>query len=192
VADGGPWAMRRKRRRNGFARGAERGTNIAYCANSDFMEPYEPHEKDFLRGVDCIGVTCVFWCHDGKGKILFHKRSEHCRDEQGRWDPGGGAMEIGETFEECVRREMKEEYDLEPLKIEYVMTKNVLREHGGRKTHWIKNIFWVLVDPAYAKIGEPKKMDAIGWFTTDNLPSPLHSQIPYEVEILKKYLNHET
>jgi hypothetical protein len=37
-----------------------------------------------------------------------------------------------------------------------------------------------------------KKMDEIGLFTMDNLPSPLHSQIPDEVEMLNKYLNHET
>ena len=144
------------------------------------------------RGVDYIGVNCVFWCHDGKGNILFHKRSVNCRDEQGTWDAGGGAMEFGETFEDCVRREVKEEYGLEPLKVEYVGTKNVLRENGGRKTHWIKNLHWVLVDPALAKIGEPTKMDEIGWFAIDRLPSPLHSQIPDEVETVRMYLSWST
>lgn len=100
-------------------------------------------------------------------------------------------MEFGETFEDCVRREMKEEYDLEPIKIEYVYIKNVLRENNGRRTHWIKNLHWVLVDPAQAKIGEPAKMDEIGWFTFQTLPTPLHSQILDEVEILKRYLHHE-
>ncbi len=50
------------------------------------------------KGIDYIGVTCVFYCHDGKGKLLLHKRSENCRDEKGRWDCGGGAMELGETL----------------------------------------------------------------------------------------------
>ena len=141
-----------------------------------------------IRGVDYIGVNCVFWCHDGKGNVLFHKRSKNCRDEQGTWDAGGGAMEFGETFEECVRREVTEEYGTEPLAVEYVATKNVLRENNGRKTHWIKNMHWVLVDPAQAKIGEPHKMDEIGWFTFDTLPIPLHSQVPDELEALRKYL----
>lgn len=143
---------------------------------------------DLKRGVDYIGVNCVFWCHDGKGNILMHKRSAKCRDEQGRWDCGGGAMEFGETFENTVRREVKEEYGVEPLEIQYVETKNVLRENGGTKTHWVKNMHWVLVDRTLVKNNDPEKMDEIGWFALDKLPQPLHSQIGIEVEILKKYI----
>lgn len=40
---------------------------------------------DSRRGVDHIGIACVFFCHDGNGKILLHRRSQFCRDEQGRW-----------------------------------------------------------------------------------------------------------
>ncbi len=42
------------------------------------------------RGFDYIGVTCVFYCYDKKGRLLLHKRSNKCRDEIGRWDAGGG------------------------------------------------------------------------------------------------------
>jgi ADP-ribose pyrophosphatase YjhB (NUDIX family) len=139
-------------------------------------------------GIDHIGVTCAFWCHDGNGRVLLHKRSNKCRDEHGRWDCGGGTMEFGETFEDTVRREVKEEYGVEPLVMDYILTENVLREHDGRKTHWIKNLYWVLVDAEKAINGEPEKMDEIGWFTFDSLPDPLHSQITSEVEILKKFL----
>ncbi len=65
------------------------------------------------RGEDYIGVTCVFFCHDGNGRFLLHKRSEKCRDEQGRWDCGGGSMEHGETFEQAVCRESGEESGVE-------------------------------------------------------------------------------
>lgn len=49
------------------------------------------------QGFDYIGVTTVFYCHDGKGNLLLHKRSQTCRDEKGRWDCGGGALKFGET-----------------------------------------------------------------------------------------------
>ena len=147
--------------------------------------------KDYVRGVDYIGVNCVFFCHDGKGNVLMHKRSQNCRDEKGTWDAGGGAMEFGETFEECVRREMMEEYCIEPITIEYVTTVNVLRENEGKKTHWIKNIHWILVDPTQAKIGEPRKMDEIGWFSLESPPAPPHSQWHTDVAALKKYLKTE-
>ncbi len=40
------------------------------------------------KGIDCIGVCVVYYCHDGKGNLLFTKRSQYARDEQGTWDVG--------------------------------------------------------------------------------------------------------
>ena len=53
---------------------------------------------DLKRGVDYIGVTVNFLVHDGNGRILLQKRSKQCRDEQGRWDIGGGAVEFGGVY----------------------------------------------------------------------------------------------
>lgn len=145
-------------------------------------------KKELARGVDYIGVCCVFWCHDAEGRVLMHKRSNKCRDEQGRWDCGAGSMEFGETFEDTVRREVMEEYGAVALGIQYITTRNVLREHNGQTTHWIKNLHWVLIDPAHVTNKEPEKIDELGWFTLDKLPSPLHSQIILEVGIIKKFL----
>ena len=152
----------------------------------------EYKKSDLRRGVDYIGVNVVFWCHDKEGRVLMQKRSQKCRDEQERWECGGGSMEFGETFESAIRREVMEEFGTEPIEIEYVSTENVLREHDGRRTHWIKNMHWVLVDPEKVRVGDPEKMDEIGWFSLDNLPEPLHSQILLEVKIMKEFLlSHE-
>lgn len=100
-------------------------------------------------------------------------------------------MEFGETFEETVRREVREEYGVEPLEIKYIGTRNVLREHNGKRTHWIKNLHWVLVDPANVVNGDPEKIDEIKWFDFHDLPSPLHSQIGVEVEMIRNFLEKE-
>ncbi len=147
---------------------------------------------DIKRGFDFIGVNCVFWCHDSKNRVLMHKRSDNCRDEKGRWDCGAGSMEFGESFEDTINREVMEEYGVKPLKIEYLTTKNVLRQHNGRKTHWIKNLHWVLVDPKKVKNADPEKIEEIGWFTLDKLPKPLHSQIGIEAGLIKKYLTKKS
>ncbi len=147
------------------------------------------NKNDFKRGIDYIGVNCIFWCHDGKGNLLMHKRSKNCRDEQGRWDCGAGSMEFGETFEETVRREVLEEYGASTKEIKYISSANVLREHNGKKTHWVKNLHWVLVDPKEVKNNEPHKIEEIGWFKLDKLPTPLHSQINIEVQMLKDFLS---
>lgn len=97
-------------------------------------------------------------------------------------------MEFGESFEDTVRREVKEEYGVEPLEITYITTRNVLREHNGQPTHWIKNLHWVRVNRSEVLNAEPEKIDEIGWFTMDDLPEPLHSQIVIEVGLIKNFL----
>lgn len=128
-------------------------------------------------GVDHIGVVCIFVCHDGKGNVLLQRRSANCRDEQGAWDCGGGKLEFGEDFEGAVRREVREEYGAEAHDVVFCGAHNVLRQHNGAPTHWVALTFAARVDPAQVRIGEPDKVDAIGWFTLDALPSPLHSAI---------------
>lgn len=128
------------------------------------------------KGVDYIGVTCVFFCHDGRGSFLLHKRSGNCRDEVGRWDCGGGALEFGEDFESAVRREIKEEYCADVVDLKFLATTNVLRKNGDEPTHWIALVFAAQVAPEQVRIGEPDAMEEIGWFQEHSLPSPLHSQ----------------
>ena len=145
---------------------------------------YKQH--DLKKGVDFIGVTVVFYCHDGKGNILLHKRSKACRDEQGRWDCGGGSMEFGEaSFEEVVRREVREEYCVEPLEVVHVATTNVIRKHEGTPTHWIALVYAVLIPEGAGAIGEPHKAEELGWFAHDQLPDPLHSCFPSHFALVK-------
>lgn len=136
-------------------------------------------ELKLKRGVDFIGVTCVFYCHDGKGNILLHKRSDKCRDEKGRWDCGGGSLKVGEDPAEAVAREIKEEYCVEADDIQLVTVTNVLRtRRDGVQTHWIALLHTAKVDPDKVKIGEPTEMDDIGWFAPDKFPDPMHSCAP--------------
>lgn len=141
------------------------------------------------KGVDYIGVTCVFYCHDGKGNLLLHKRSKNCRDEKGRWDCGGGAMEVEETFEQAVKRELKEEYCCNVLDLKFAGANNVLRKNGREKTHWIALLFAVKVDRKQVKIGDRQKMDAIGWFPQNKFPKPLHSMFLTHLSLVKKAVN---
>jgi 8-oxo-dGTP diphosphatase len=136
------------------------------------------------KGVDFTGVTIVFLCHDGKGNILLNKRSENARDERHTWDPGGGGLELHDTVEGTLKKEIKEEYGTDVLDYEFLGYRDVHREHDGKKTHWVALDFKVLVDRSNVKNGEPHKFDDIGWFRLDALPAPLHSQFPY---FLKKY-----
>ena len=131
---------------------------------------------DLRRGIDHIGVSASFVIHDGKGNLLLQKRGPNARDERGRWDIGGGAIEFGETIEEAIAREVMEELCAKPLDMEFLTVYDAHREHEGSRTHWVAVIYAVKVDPKSVKIGEPHKIDELGWFTSKNLPTPLHSQ----------------
>lgn len=132
---------------------------------------------DRRRGVDHIGVSVASIIHDGSGKILLMKRGPKARDENGRWDVCGGAIEFGESIEDAIVREVTEELVAQPLDIEFLNIYDAHRQHGDTKTHWVTLVHAVKVDPTKVKIGEPHKIVEIGWFTTKNLPTPLHSQM---------------
>ncbi|MYV97419.1 NUDIX domain-containing protein [Streptomyces sp. SID3343] len=120
-------------------------------------------------------MSCVFVCHDGAGRVLLARRGAGARDEPDTCDTGAGALEWGETFEAAVAREVREEYATEALDVETLGVRNVLRGEPV-DSHWVAVVFAVRVDPATVAIGEPHRFDALGWFTPDALPEPLHSQ----------------
>jgi len=134
------------------------------------------------KGIDFIGNTVVFACHDGEGKYLLSKRGPNCRDEHGTWDPGGGGVELHDTVIDTLKKEIAEEYCTDVLDYEFLGYRDVHREHEGEKTHWIALDFKVRVDREKVRNGEPHKLEEIGWFALDALPSPLHSQFPHFLE----------
>jgi ADP-ribose pyrophosphatase YjhB (NUDIX family) len=140
------------------------------------------------KGSDYPGVSIVYFCHDGAGNYLFQKRGANCRDEHGRWDCGGGALEFDEKVEDCLTKEIREEYGVTPLEAEFLGFRDVHREHGGKKTHWVALDFRVKVNRKEARNAEPHKFDEIGWFSLSHLPSPLHSQLPATLEEHKEKL----
>lgn len=145
--------------------------------------------SDLRRGVDHIGIGCIFFCHDGQGNVLLHKRGPKCRDEQGVWDCGAGSMEFGESFEDTVRREVREEYGVEPIKVQQVGAKSAVRtKPDGTKTHWVQLLHYVQVDPQGVVNGEPEKIEELGWFPLDAIPEPMHSQLSHDLEMLRAWL----
>lgn len=150
----------------------------------------EPHILRAHKGKSFIGITATFLCHDGKGSFYMGRRGRAARDEQGAWDAGGGGVKWGETAEQTVRREVKEEYGADVISFEFLGYDDVFRKlEDGTPTHWLALRFAVLVDPAQVSICEPEAHDDGGWYTRKNLPSPLHSQFPPFLKKYKKELN---
>lgn len=134
-------------------------------------------KTDSRRGIDHIGVTVTSVIHDGHGNLLMMKRGPSARDERGKWDICGGALEFGESIDDAIRREVMEELCAEAQDIVFLHAGDAHRlNHEGDSTHWIWLLHAVKVDPRSVKIGEPHKISEINWFTSKTLPEPLHSQ----------------
>jgi ADP-ribose pyrophosphatase YjhB (NUDIX family) len=149
-----------------------------------------PEDLRKHKGTSFVGVTASFFCHDGKGRFYLARRSQKARDEQGTWDPGGGGVKFGETVEESIRREVKEEYGADAKELEFLGYDDAFRKLAdGTPTHWIAMRFAVLVDPTQVKICEPDVLTEGGWFTREALPEPLHSMFPAFLAKYKKQLD---
>ncbi len=141
------------------------------------------------KGIDYTGVAVVCLCHDGAGRYLIELRSDRCRDEHFTWSPvGSGGVDAGEKIEEAARREVFEECGSEVLAIESLGFREVFREQGGVKTHWVFFDYRVLVSPEQVRITEPEKCLEHRWCTLEELPNPLHSQFPVVIETYKDKL----
>lgn len=138
------------------------------------------------KGIDYTGVTISFYCHDGKGNFVMHRRNQNCRDEWGNWDFGGGGLKFNEKLIDGVNREIEEEYGTKPLRIEFMGADEVFRTHESRNTHWISFRYKVLVDREHVVNNEPDKHDELQWVTLSDLPSPLHSQV---TPVIEKYIS---
>ena len=84
-------------------------------------------------------------------------------------------MEFGETPDECMIRELREEYGCSPIKWQKGGFVNAIRNINGHTTHWLILTYLVQIDPQQARNGEPEKFETVGWFPIDALPDDLHS-----------------
>lgn len=144
--------------------------------------PLKDMAKNLKPGVDFIGISTPFYCNDGKGNFLLHKRGKTARDEQGRWDFGGGQLDFGEQPQKGVLREVKEEWGVKGVIQEQLGTHSIFRIQNGVKTHWLVVPFFIKVDVRKAQIMEPAKFSEMGLFKLKKLPRPLHSGAKYTMK----------
>jgi 8-oxo-dGTP diphosphatase len=149
------------------------------------LRKLSPETLRLHKGSSFVGVSTCFLCHDGKGRLYLAQRSQNARDEQGTWESGGGGLKWGVTALDNTLREIQEEYGVEPTNTVFLGYRDVLRQlDDGTPTHWVALDFAAQVDPNAVHINEPDMVDDAGWFTFDDLPSPLHSQMEF---MLQKY-----
>lgn len=120
--------------------------------------------KKLKPGKDYIGVGVgAVILRDSKILLLLRKKAP----ESGCWTIPGGKVEFGETVEEAILREVKEEINAEGKIIAPLgVTNHILKEEG---THFVSPRFLVelLEEPQNM---EPESHEAMEWFPIDKLP----------------------
>ncbi|MFA7169487.1 MAG: NUDIX domain-containing protein [Candidatus Paceibacterota bacterium] len=110
-----------------------------------------------------VGVLVM----NAEGKILLGKRKSKLGE--GTFSLPGGHLEFGETPEECAKRELKEETDLDGSDFEVISLSNDI----AYEKHYITIGVIVRKFSGEVKIMEVDKLESWDWYDVKKLPAPL-------------------
>ncbi len=110
-----------------------------------------------------VGTAAIIIRDD---RVLLGKRKNAHTD--GDWTCPGGHLEFGESWDDCIRREVKEETGLQAAIISLVKPTNDIFEKED--FHYITLFFEVTCKPGEPRIMEPHKRIVWRWFMWDKLP----------------------
>ena len=111
--------------------------------------------------------VCLFVFNEEK-EVLMQLRSDY-----NLWGFLGGSMELGESFEEVAKRELKEETNLDIIDLKMVKVlsgKDTYREYpNGDKLYDVTAVFIVTKYSGELNIND-NESKALEWFNIQNLP----------------------
>lgn len=131
----------------------------------------------------------------GVGLLIFNNENKvlmQLRTDYNAWGFPGGAMELGESFEDVARRELKEETNLEIdelILLKILSGKDTYREYpNGDKLYDITAIYVIKKYHGDLKVNddESKKLD---WFSIENLPANMTEYTKNYIEKFGDILN---
>lgn len=125
-----------------------------------------------LRPLVGVGVMII-----KDGKVLLGKRK--ISHGEGAYIFPGGHLEYMESFEECARREVREEAGIEIKEIKFLRVYN-LKDFAPK--HYVDVSFtakWLSGEP---KTLEPDKVDSWDWYDLNDLPTPLFAGMDKTIE----------
>lgn len=103
------------------------------------------------------------------GKVLMGKRKNS--HGEGTWNFPGGHLEYGESWEECARRETREETGIEIKNIIFATATNDIFEKEQK--HYITIYMVAEYESGDVQLMEPEKCSEWQWFFWNELPQPI-------------------
>jgi len=120
-------------------------------------------------GKDYIGVGCGAFILNENNELLLQQRNK--APEKGYWSIPGGKVELFEKIEDAVKREIKEETDVD---IEVIKLLGIC-DHivDNEQVHWVSPSYLCKIVAGNPRIIEPQKHSDMKWFSLDELPGNL-------------------
>ena len=114
-------------------------------------------------------------------KILLQKRADN-----GMWSIHGGCLELGETVEETVKRELKEEIGITPTKLRFYKVFSGEEMHSvypnGDEIYCVDVVFLCDEYDGELKL-DNEEVTELKWFDVEDLPENINT--PIDKAILK-------
>lgn len=120
------------------------------------------------------------------GKVLLGKRKSLLGKGDYAWP--GGKLEFMESFEECAKREAKEEAGIEIKNVRFVRLMNWREKTLGK--HFVDIEVMADWESGEPTVCEPDKCESWGWYDFDNLPEPLFAPMLSSIEAYKTGKNY--
>ena len=124
-----------------------------------------------IPGRDYIGVGVGAMVFDAEGRVFLAKRGPHASNERGYWEFPGGKVGFGEKLVDGLRREFREEYDMDIEVVDLLSVDDHIL--AQEKQHWVSLTYLARHTGGTPRIVEPGKCSEIGWFELTDLPTPL-------------------
>lgn len=138
-------------------------------------------------GKDYIGVGVGAFILNENNELLLQKRAVPA--EKDHWCIPGGRLEMFETLEHAVVREVKEETDL-GIKVIRLMG---ICDHiiQNENAHWVAMSYLCKIENGNPKIMEPDKASDMKWFDLNNLPDKLTITTKKAIADYKKLIENK-
>jgi len=120
-----------------------------------------------------------------EGEVLLGKRKGS--HGSGEYAFPGGHLEYMESFEECARRETKEECGIEIKNIRFQFVANVSLYAPKHYVHISLVADWEEGDPT---VLEPEKCDSWEWYALNELPTPVFKLAELSIENISTQIKY--
>lgn len=115
-----------------------------------------------------VGTLAFIKSPDGKKVLMVHRTFKETDENLGKWNGVGGKVERGESVEEGMRREIKEETGLDAVEMRLRGTL-VWNDFGPKKEDWLAFIF--VVDKFEGQPFESNEEGRLSWIATEDIPT---------------------